>query len=145
MAERLVWVLEGLQGLSPLQFGFRRFRSTADPLLPLEHNILATFKNCKFVLAVFFDLQKAYGAMWKHGVLCKLFSLGFCGHLPIFIRNLLVHRTFRAQFGDTISLSFDQVEGVPQGNVLSVSLLLLLLLSRMRLPVPFTWMITFYT
>ena len=56
VAERLVWVLESIQGLSPLQFGFRRFRSTADPLLRLEHDISAAFENGKFVLAVFFDL-----------------------------------------------------------------------------------------
>ena len=33
VAERLVWVLEDIQGLSPLQFEFRRFCSTANPLL----------------------------------------------------------------------------------------------------------------
>ena len=38
-------------GLSPLQFGFRRFRSTADPLLSLEHDISSAFENDKFVLA----------------------------------------------------------------------------------------------
>ena len=46
--------------ISPLQFGFRRFRSTAHPLLRLEHDISAVFENGKFLLAVFFNLQKAY-------------------------------------------------------------------------------------
>ena len=32
VVERLVWVLEDIQGLSPLQFGFHRFHSMADPL-----------------------------------------------------------------------------------------------------------------
>ena len=50
----------------------------------------------------------------------KLVSLGFCGHLPIFIRNLLVNRAFRVRVGYTLSPSFDQVEVVPQGSVLSV-------------------------
>ena len=57
--------------------------------------------------------------MWKHGVLSKLLSLGFCGHLPIFTRYLLTYRTFRVGVGDTPSPSFDQIEGVPQGSVLS--------------------------
>ena len=57
VVERLVWVLEDIQGLSLLQFWFRRFCSTADPLLRLEH-ISAAFENDKFVLAIFFDLQK---------------------------------------------------------------------------------------
>ena len=46
---------------------------------------MTAFKNGKFVLAVFFDLQKSYDTTWKRGVLRELFSLGFCGHLPIFI------------------------------------------------------------
>ena len=59
VGERLVWVLEGIQGLSPLQFGFRRFRSAADPILRLEHDISAALENGKFVLTVLLDLQKA--------------------------------------------------------------------------------------
>ena len=57
---------------------------------------------------------------WKRGVLRKLLSLGFCGHLPLFLRNLLVNRTFRVRVGDTLSPTFDQVEGIPQCSVLSV-------------------------
>ena len=93
--------------------------STADPLLRLG-DISAIFENGKFVLAVFFDLQKVYDTTWKRAVLRKLLSLGFCGHLPIFIRDLLTDRTFRVRVGDTLSPSFDQVEGVPQGSVLSL-------------------------
>ena len=117
LGERLVWVLEGIQGFSVLKLWFRRFRSTADPLLRLEH---AAFENGKFILAIFFDLQKAYHTTWKLKVLRNPLSLGFCGHLPIFIRNLLTNHTFRVRVGDTLSPSFDQVEGVLQGSVLSV-------------------------
>ena len=67
----------GHPGFISLQFGLRRFRLTADPLLRLEHDISATFKSSKFVLAVFFDLQKAYDTSWKRGVLRKLLSLDF--------------------------------------------------------------------
>ena len=59
------------------------------PLLRLEHDISAALENGKFVLAVFFDLQKAYDTTWKCGILRKLPFLGFCGHLPLFI-GLLV-------------------------------------------------------
>ena len=85
VAKRMVWVPEDTQGLSPFQFGLRRFRSTADPLLRYEHDISAAFENDKFVLAVFYDLQKAYDSTWKRGVFHKLLSPGFCGYLPIFI------------------------------------------------------------
>ena len=114
VAERLVWVLEGIQGLSPLQFGFRRFRSVADSLLRLENDISAAYENGKFVLdVVFFDIQKAYDTTWKRGVLRKLLSLGFCGHLTIFIRHLLTNRNFRVRVGETLSPSFDQIEVGP--------------------------------
>ena len=106
-------------GFIPLQLRFHRFRSTVDPILRLGHVISAAFENGKFVLEVFFDLLK-YDTTWECGVLRKLFSLGFCGHLPIFIRHLLTNHTFRVRVGDTLSPSFDQIEGVPQGNVLSV-------------------------
>ena len=72
-------------GFIPLQFGFRQFRSTADLLLRLEHDISATFENGKFVLAVFFDLQKAYDTTWKRGILHKLLSLGFTYLHPTFV------------------------------------------------------------
>ena len=91
-----------------------------DPLLCLDHNISTASENGKFVLAAFFDFQKLYDTMWKCGVLRKLLSLGFCGHLPFFIRNFLVNRTFCVRVGCTLSLSFDQVEGVPQHSILSV-------------------------
>ena len=68
---------------------------SADSILRLEHGISALFENGKFVLAIFFDLQKAHDTTWKRGVLRKLLSLGLCGHLPLPIRNLLVNRTFR--------------------------------------------------
>ena len=130
----LVWILKDIQSLSTLQF-----KSTADSVLRLEHDNSAAFENGNFALAVFFDLQKAYDTTWKRRVLRVLLSLGFCGHLPLFIRNLLVNRTFRVRVGDTLFPSFDQVEGLPQGSILSVLLLsmILLLLSRKGLAVPF--------
>ena len=91
-----------------------------DPLLRLEHDISAAFENGKFLLAVFFDLQKAYDTTWKCWVLDIVLSLGFCEHLPIFTRHLLTNCTFRVQVEDTLSLSFDQIEHVPQGSDLSV-------------------------
>ena len=81
---------------------------------------MTAFENGKFVVAVFLYLKKAYDTTWKCGVLRKLFYLGFCGHLPIFISHLLSNHTFRVRVGDTLSPSLDQIEGVPHGSILSV-------------------------
>ncbi|XP_076042208.1 uncharacterized protein LOC143026096 [Oratosquilla oratoria] len=57
---RLVWYLESENKLSPYQFGFRKNRSTLDPLLRLSNQIQQGFsKQCQMI-GVFFDLEKAY-------------------------------------------------------------------------------------
>ena len=78
----------------------------ADPLLCLEY-ISAAFENGRSVLAVFFDMQKAYDTKWRRGILHKLLSLNFRGHLPLFIRNLLINRIFRVRVGENLSPTFD--------------------------------------
>src|SRR5215469_154644 len=103
VANLLLWELEALGALSASQFGFRRFRSTYDPLLMLEQNIRQAFKEKRVLLVVFFDLEKVYDSTWRGGVLRKLFKLGFRGFLPLFIQNLLSNRTFQVRVGNTLS------------------------------------------
>ena len=56
---RLVWHLESKGLISPCQFGFRKKRSTLDPLLRLTNQIRQGFaKRCQ-TIGVFFDLEKA--------------------------------------------------------------------------------------
>ena len=74
------------------------------------------------VVAVFFDLEKAYDTTWRYGILCDLHSMGLRGNLPVFISKFLEDRTFRVRLGSTYSDSFDLENGVPQGSVLSVTL-----------------------
>src|SRR5678815_718722 len=75
VASRLVPTLERLHAFSDYQFGFRRHRSTQDPLLRLDHDIRAAFASNNMTLAVFFDLEKAYDSTWRIGVLQTLHSL----------------------------------------------------------------------
>src|SRR5215469_13715050 len=58
VANRLLWELEVLCALSASQFGFRRFRSTSDPLLMLEQNIRQAFKEKRVLLGVFLTLKR---------------------------------------------------------------------------------------
>lgn len=51
---RLMWHLEFHGLLSPLQFGYRKNRSTLDPLLRLEQFIRTAFSRRQSVIAVFF-------------------------------------------------------------------------------------------
>ncbi|GFN80772.1 RNA-directed DNA polymerase from mobile element jockey [Plakobranchus ocellatus] len=72
----------------------------------------------KRVLAVFFDLEKAYDTTWRYGILKDLFDLDFRGRLPIFISNFLKDRHFKDKAENTFSSSYHQENGVPQGSIL---------------------------
>ena len=115
--DRLVWVLESKKLFSKFQCGFRKDHSTLDHLVRFEHFIREAFARKKQVLAVFFDLEKAYDTTWKHGILTDLFDLEFRGRLPIFIQNFLSDRHFQVKSGSTFSNSFLQENGVPQGSI----------------------------
>ncbi|GBN62776.1 putative RNA-directed DNA polymerase from transposon X-element [Araneus ventricosus] len=119
---RLVYYLEHNKILSPFQSGFRPGRCTIDNLLALETDIRTTFLKRQHLVAIFFDIEKAYDRTWRYGILQDLFNCNLRGNLPIFIQNFLRLRQFRVEVGYQLSALFTQEEGVPQGSVLSVTL-----------------------
>ena len=76
---RLVWYLESNNLISPVQSGFRSERSTNDILVRLETFIRDAFVAKEHVVAVFFDLEKAYDTTWRHGIMRDLHDLGIRG------------------------------------------------------------------
>ena len=94
---RLMWVLESKGLLASAQCGFRKNRSTADHLVGFRSH----------VLAIFFDLEKAYDTTLKHGILCDLYDLDFRGHLPTFIDGFLSHRLFQVRAGSSLSDTYE--------------------------------------
>ena len=62
---RFVWYLESNNLISPVQSGFRSERSTNDNLIRLETFIRDAFIKKEHVVAVFFDLEKAYDTTWR--------------------------------------------------------------------------------
>lgn len=119
---RLVWHLESDNVLHPNQYGFRRCRSSVDALARLDSYIKVAFARREHVVAVFFDLHKAYDKTWRHHILAQLSAGGFRGHLPRFIQRFLSDRVLKVRIGSTLSAAFPQLEGVPQGSVLSCTL-----------------------
>ncbi|GBM99468.1 putative RNA-directed DNA polymerase from transposon X-element, partial [Araneus ventricosus] len=122
---RLVHYLETNNIIHPHQSGFRKGRCTLHNLLSLETDIRLAFLQKKHLVAIFFDIEKAYDRTWRHGILSDLYAFGLRGNLPIFIRNFLRLRKFRVRVGFEFSDSYIQEEGVPQGSVLSVSLFII--------------------
>ena len=117
--KRLMWFLETSNSLSNFQCGFRKNRSTMDHLVRLETFIRDAFIRKEHLVAIFFDLEKAFDTTWKHGILKDLHELGLRGNLPEFIRNFLKNRSFQVKIGSTFSDIHMQEEGVPQGSILS--------------------------
>ena len=74
------------------------------------------------MIALFFDLEKAYDTMWKYGITKDLGNMGLKGKLPIFIKNFLNNRKFQVRISTTLSELQEQEMGVPQGSILSVTL-----------------------
>ena len=119
MNTRLVWVLEEKNLISKFQCGFRENHSTNDHLVRFETFVHEAFARKRQVLAVFFDLEKAYDTTWKYGILQDLYKLDFRGRLPLFIQNFLTDRHFNVKTGNQFSDSYLQETGVPQGSILS--------------------------
>ena len=109
----LTWSLESQGLLSEKQCGFRKKHSMLDHLVRFEMFIRNAFVKKEHVLTVFFDLEKAYITMWKHGILVDLWDLGFRGHLPRFIQSFLSERSFRIREGSTLSELHEQEMGGP--------------------------------
>ena len=100
-----------------------RRRSSCSSLVCLETFITDAFIQNQHLVAVFFDLQKAYDTTWKCGILQDLYDMGLRGNLPIFIGKFLSDRTFQVHLGTILSDKiFHQEEGVPQGAILSTTL-----------------------
>ena len=106
--KRLMWVLDSKGLLASEQCGFRKNRSTADQLVRFDSFIRNAFAQKEHVLAIFFDLEKAYDTTWKHGILSYLYDLDFRGHLPTFIDWFLFHRLFQVRAGSILSDTYKQ-------------------------------------
>ena len=119
---RLTWYLEHNNLISMFQSGFRHGRSTLDHLVRLETFAREAFINRQHLVAVFFDLEKAYDTTWKHGIMKDLYAMGLRGNLPLFIENFLTDRSFQVRLGTVLSSIYNQEMGVPQGSILSVTL-----------------------
>ena len=120
--DRRVWFLKSNNLISGNQAGFRKNYSTNDHLVRLESFIRDAFIKKEHCVAIFFDLEKAYDTTWKYGIIKDLHVIGLRGRLPNFISNFLSDRSFNVRIGSTLSDTFEQEQGVPQGSILSPTL-----------------------
>ena len=65
ITRHLTWFLENNNVFSPSQTGYRQHRSTEDQLAHLTQDIENSFQEKQKLLAVLFDLSKAFERVWK--------------------------------------------------------------------------------
>ena len=67
-------------------------------------------RNCflfkHHMVAVAFDLEKAFDTTVRFKILENLHGIGIMGRLGCFIQNFLMNRTFQVRCGDTLSETF---------------------------------------
>ena len=90
----------------------------------MTQDIEDAFQEKKKVLAVFFDLSKAFDKVWKEGLLLKLLRAGVHGKMYKWLSDFLFNRTARVKVDGTISRQVKLREGVPQRCVVSPTLFL---------------------
>ena len=120
--KRLNYHLEENNLLNQKQAGFRKNRQTLDQLLALENAIQTSKINGKVLGAIFLDLEKAYDTMWRGGVLKNLKEMKIKGKMYNYIQSFIKDRTFQVKVGNELSEVKEQLNGTPQGAVISPTL-----------------------
>ena len=120
--EQLHYYLEKNSLISKHQSGFRKGRGTMDNLLVLESEIRKAQASKEVVIAVFFDIEKAYDVLWKKGLLIKMNKLGITGSMYNWVLTFLFDRKIEVRVGTNYSKQYSVENGTPQGSVCSPTL-----------------------
>ena len=103
---------------SPYQSGFRPCHSTQDVLLYVVDSWRKAIDTCKFVVAGFLDLAKAFDCVNHDILLDKLTHYGVVGNAHSWFESYLCGRQQAVKFGGCLSAWGSVRVGVPQGSIL---------------------------
>ena len=119
LVNRLTYFMESKGLFAGYQSGFRKGRSTLDAMIRLETDIRKALAMKEVLVAVFFDIEKAYDMLWKEGLMIQLKKLGVGGRLFNWILSFLFGRTIQVRVGADVSTVTEVQNGTPQGSVIS--------------------------
>ena len=105
--------------LDPEQEGFRRFHGTSMAMLRLVQNIIQGFSEGQVTLAVFVDMEKAFGSVWRNRLLAKLHIMGITGNKWGRLQSFLESRQAFSYMKGADYTKFYTMMDLPQGSVLS--------------------------
>ena len=110
--------------LTPLQFGFRKGRSTCDAITELTESIYDSLNKKSIHLSVLVDFKKAFDTI-SHGILInKLYCYGIRGYPLNLIESYLNERKQYVCIGSKVSQTKEVCAGIPQGACLGPLLFL---------------------
>lgn len=90
-----------------------------DPTIALEDVIRKAQVKKETIVAVYFDMEKAYDMMWKKGLLVKLFQLGIKRRILQWVKNFLPDRKIKVRINGVFSNEYEVEIGTPQGSIVS--------------------------
>ena len=127
LTNRLNHILEDRKIISSDQSGFRNKRQCLDQLARLVSEVNKCRKLNKQTAAIFLDLEKAYDQLLRGGALEELKKAGITGQMYNYIMDFLKDRTFQVRVNGVLSKQYVQVNGTPQGSILSPTIFNLVL------------------
>ena len=117
-----VWYLEKEEKIDDENFGFRKQRSKIDAISKMTTKVFDGFRRKEKTAAIFFDFEKVYDKVNREKTLEQLENMGIQGRMMEFIRELIGERWIKVRVRGYISQSKQTDLGIPQGEVLSVTL-----------------------
>ena len=96
-----------------------------DLLVKLHQQVSDGFVNKQYTALISFDFEKAFDRIWRFKILKKLQEWNITGNLFKFIEQFLKKRTFQVRLNSILSPVMVQVNGTPQGSVISPTLFLI--------------------
>lgn len=111
--------------LSSCQHGFRRGCSTETGCADFVQHVYDKMDQNEIVIALLFDLTRAFDTVDKDFVSVKLHALGIRGQLNSWFTSFLSDRKFYVKADNVTSDEFNMNIGTPQGSVLGPLIFLL--------------------
>ena len=108
---------ENLNIFGETQSAYRKHRCTTDNLIKLTQHVSEAFQRTEMVGLVCLDVEKAFDAVWRLGLIHKL-------------NSFLSQRNVYVKINTTVSASFCPTAGVPLGSVIA-PILFLIYVSRL--------------
>ena len=121
---------ESLNIFGETQSAYRKHRCTTDNLTKLTQHVSEAFQWSEMVGLVCFDVEKAFDAVWRLGLIHKLNSIELKIPIIMWINSFLSQRNVYVKINTTVSASFCPTAGVPQGSVIA-PILFLIYVSRL--------------